>query len=136
MEQNTLDIVLELEQADLKEERKVADEVKYKISDDVKEVDIVSDSLEPAGFIEPVSVAITITITYLIKRLVDFWLKDKERGVQIDTREIPPTVSRLAGVPAGFLVIIDKNGNVITQKAEYEKSENLTELVSKALSGK
>ena len=133
MEKNLLKVTFELEQSDLTDELKAAEEDKYEISDEIKEVKLSSDSLEPVGFIEPVSAAVTITVAYLIKRLVDFWLKDKERGVQIDVRTVPPTVSRIAGIPAGFLVLIDKNGEVIAKKADYENNADLVELVSNTL---
>jgi len=65
--------------------------------------------------------------------MVDHWLKSKEQGVQIDIREKPPAISKIAGVPMGFLVIINKDGHAETHRATYEKSEDLMPLLEKVL---
>jgi hypothetical protein len=91
------------------------------------------DDITKAHFIEPVSIVITVTIAWICKRLVDYWLKDREKGVQIDLRKTPPVVSRIAGTPKGFLIIIDKNGNPKVHKAEYEKGEDLIPVIQALL---
>ena len=88
--------------------------------------------LADAHFVEPVSMIIGTSILYLAKRLIDHWLKEKEQGVMMDMRETPPLISRIAGIPMGFLVIIDKSGQATTHKADYSKDndESLKDIVS------
>ena len=84
-----------------------------------------SDDVTKPDFIEPISIIVTVTLAWICKRLVDDWLKNKEKGVQIDLRQMPPIVSRIAGTPRGFLIVIDKNSNAKVHKAEYETAEEL-----------
>jgi hypothetical protein len=91
--------------------------------------------LGEARFIETVAVICTITLAEIARRLVNDWLKRNEQGVQIDLRTIPPTISMIANIPRGYLVIIDKNGESQVQKAEYDKETDLAPLLSKVLSG-
>ncbi len=86
-----------------------------------------------ARFIEPVTLLAAVTLGWLAKRLVDHWLRDQERGVQIDLRTTPPTVSRIAGVPRGFLVIIDREGVARTEKTTYEQSEALVPVLQQLI---
>ncbi len=83
-----------------------------------------------ANFTDPVSITAIVTVVYLIKSIVRFLIKDKEQGVQMDLRTIPVSISRISGVPAGFLVIIDKEGVASTQKIDYEKDENILQIVT------
>ena len=86
-----------------------------------------------ARFVDPVSLVGVVTLAWLTKRMVDHWLKSDEQGVQIDLREKPPAISRIAGVPMGFIVIINVDGKPETHKADYEKSEDLMPVIEKAL---
>ncbi|HET9001518.1 MAG TPA: hypothetical protein VFP86_17900 [bacterium] len=92
------------------------------------------DPFASAGFLEPVSLTITITVSYLVSRIVNHWLRSKERGTLIDLRERPPYISRIAAVPAGFVVIVDKNGNSTRHKYQYDKPEALAPLLKQTLS--
>jgi hypothetical protein len=64
--------------------------------------------LVEARFVDPVTVAATATLALTAVRLVNHWLKSDERGVQIDLRTQPATISQLRNVPAGVMVIIDR----------------------------
>ena len=92
-----------------------------------------SDPLAEARFVDPVSVILVVSGAVLVKRLLDGWLKERERGVMIDVRKDPVLVSRIAGVPAGWVVIIDKDGNPHPHEAAYD-NENLSDLLSSFLS--
>jgi hypothetical protein len=91
---------------------------------------VLSTSLPEAGlaevrFVEPVTAIATITLATLAIRFVNHWLKSKQAGVQIDTRSVPPTLSRIAGTPAGFVVVISTDGKATLHQAKYDKPEDL-----------
>ncbi len=92
-----------------------------------------SKGLGEARFIETVAVIAAVTVSILAKRIVDHWLKSQEQGVQIDLRSKPPTISTIAKVPHGFLIIINKDGKAKLHKIEYEKGEDLTPLLTPLL---
>ncbi|MDK2832540.1 MAG: hypothetical protein PWQ75_2292 [Methanolobus sp.] len=85
---------------------------------------IPEQPLEEARFVEPITAFVGATVLYLAKRMIDHWFKEKEQGVMMDLREVPPLVSRIAGIPMGFLVIIDKNGQATTHKVDYDKGDD------------
>lgn len=89
--------------------------------------------LTEAAFVDPVTMVAVATIATLATRLVNHWLRGREQGVQIDLRKKTPVVSRLAGVPRGFLVVINKDGTVETHKAEYEEGADLVPLLQTLL---
>jgi len=89
-----------------------------------------------AHFVEPVSLVATVTLAWLAKRLVDHWLKSKEQGVQIDLRVTPAAVSRIAGVPVGFVLVIAPDGTAKTIQATYEKPEDLLPVLQGIFAGK
>ena len=89
--------------------------------------------LATAHFVEPVSIVAVASIAWLAQRLVNHWLKSEEQGVQIDLRDKPPVVSRIRGVPTGFLVIINPDGTAQTQQAAYEKPSDLAPLLAELL---
>jgi hypothetical protein len=89
--------------------------------------------LDEARFIDSVVVVVTATVAVLAKHIVYYFLRSKEQGLQIDLRTIPATISVLANVPQGFLVIIDKAGKPMLHKAEYVKGEDLTPILSHLL---
>lgn len=91
--------------------------------------------LDGAHFIEPVSLVVTVTAATLAYRLVEHWLTKREFGVQIDARTTPPTVSNIAGIPAGFVVIIDANGSASTHPAQSLSSGGLASLLG-SITGK
>ena len=86
-----------------------------------------------ANLAATVSVIGVITLAWLAKNLVDHWLKDKQRGLMIDLREKPPKLTRLAGAPRGFIVVIDKNGTSKIHHGNYERSEDLMPVLEGAL---
>jgi hypothetical protein len=81
--------------------------------------------LGEARFVDPVTISVVTTLSLLAVRLTNHWLKRSERGVQIDLRTTPPTVSLLAGVPSGVLVVIDKDGKPTIRSEKYDAPENL-----------
>ena len=86
----------------------------------------VADSpLGDARFVDPVTLMITGTLAVIAIRLVNHWLKKAERGVQIDLRSDPPTISRLVNVPAGVIVFIDRSGKASVHRERYAKPEDL-----------
>jgi hypothetical protein len=91
--------------------------------------------LEEARFVETVAIIGTVTIAMLARRLVDDWLKNRQQGVQIDLGTATPTVSTIANVPRGFVVIVDRDGKAQPYKLEYEKDVDLEPLLSKVLGG-
>jgi hypothetical protein len=90
-------------------------------------------ALEEAHFVELVAVLVAGTVATIAKRIVDQWLRDRSQGVLIDVRAQPPLVSRVAGVPAGFLVLIDADGKATTHEAREDEGERLADLVSAVL---
>lgn len=89
--------------------------------------------ISTSHFVEPVSVISIITLAWLTKRLVDHWLKSKEQGVLIDLQKSPIDISRIGGVPAGWIMIVNKDGTKETIQATYEKSEDLMPVIQKYL---
>jgi hypothetical protein len=88
-----------------------------------------------ARFVDPVTVLVTTTLALLAVRLVNHWLKRDERGVQIDLRTQPPTISQLRNVPAGVLVIINKDGKPSVRRETYDKPEDLLPTLTKVFAG-
>lgn len=84
-----------------------------------------------AGFVEPVTAVLTLSLLTLGFRLFEYFKKKDERGIQIDLRTTPATVTDLANVPSGFVVIIGKDGKASTQRADYDKPEQITQLLTK-----
>lgn len=87
--------------------------------------------LVEARFVDPVTVVATTTLALLAVRLVNHWLKSNERGAQIDLRTQPATISQLRNVPAGVLVIIDKDGKPSICRETYDKPEDLLPMLTK-----
>ena len=131
---STINFRLDIPRDDLVEERVAVE------ADDSCQLGEATPILHPerrgistAHFVDPVTLVGVVTLAWLAKRLVDHWLRSKEQGVQIDLREKPPAISWIAGTPLGFLVIIDKDGHAETQKATYDKSEDLMPLLEQIL---
>ncbi len=91
--------------------------------------------LVEARFVDPVTVVAITTLALLAVRIVNHWLKNDERGVQIDLRTQPPTISQLRNVPAGVLVIIDKDGKPSIRRETYDKPEDLLPTLTKIFAG-
>jgi hypothetical protein len=87
------------------------------------------DPFATAGFVGVVSIVVAVSLSVLAKKLVDLFAKSKERGVMIDLRKSPPRVTTVEHVPAGFLVIVDKDGNAKPHQAKYEKGDDLAKLL-------
>ena len=84
-----------------------------------------------AGFIEPVTVVVALTVAVLAERLLHFALAKWGQGVLVDARDKPPTVSVLKGVPQGFIVIIHPDGTTESVRAD-SPGNDLTNLLGKA----
>ena len=106
---------------------------------------LIVDSIEPlprpphiaplteARFIEVIAVVVVAAVSTMATRVVERWLRDKSQGVMIDVRSTPALVSRVAGIPAGFLVLIDKDGSATTHEARPDQGEPLAAIVRSAL---
>ncbi len=131
---NTVNVRLEIANADLSDEYMA---VKAENSCQLSEAKPVSHvegrGISTANFVDPVTIMGVVTLAWLAKRMVDHWLKSKEQGVQIDLREKPAVISRIAGVPFGFLVIINKDGSAATHRVAYDKPEDLMPLLEKIM---
>ena len=90
--------------------------------------------LEPAQFIGSVCVIATVTLAWIAKRLVDEWLKNRQRGVLFDLRDRPPTISLIEGVPRGKVFVIHASGQQEVLELTYEKSEDLIPTLGRLLS--
>ena len=88
-----------------------------------------------ARFIEPVSLIATASLALLTYRIVEHWLSKGEHGVQIDARTSPATVTNLAGIPTGFLVIIAPDGKVSTVSSGSLNSSGLADLLGSIAAG-
>jgi hypothetical protein len=104
---------------------KVALEPSGKPKDDTLTASLPEAGLAEVRFVDPVTAVVTVTLATLAVRFVNHWLKSREAGVQIDTRTVPPTLSRIAGTPAGFIVVIGIDDEATFHQAEYEKPEEL-----------
>jgi hypothetical protein len=83
-----------------------------------------------ARFIEPVSVIVlAASAAVLAERIVNHWLRSREQGVEIDFRRSPALVSRLAGTPYGFVVLIRPDGSTEALQAKYDNPHELVQLV-------
>lgn len=131
-----VEVRLELERAELDAAREAAKDDPSIRFEKEEAIAPKPDAVAEARFVEAVAVVASLGIAWLAKRLVDDWLKSREKGVQIDLRTKPPTISRVAGVPRGFVVIIDKQGKATTQKVDYEKQEDLMPILQGALGNK
>jgi hypothetical protein len=89
--------------------------------------------LDRAHFVEAIAAVVGITIVALAKRIVEHRLTNSEQGVQIDTRTTPSTISYIANVPKGFIVIIDETGKPLVHQAKYESGADLERLLAVAL---
>jgi len=90
-----------------------------------------SASVGKVNFLDPVTAVVTLSAATLAFRLFEYFKKKDERGVQIDLRTTPATMTDLANVPSGFLVIIDANGKARTEQAKYDKPEEIAQVLAK-----
>jgi hypothetical protein len=100
------------------------------VIEDVSSLKQPLSGLVEARFIDPVSVLVTASIATLTNYIVHYFLKAREQGLQIDLRTTPPTISFIANVPRGFVVIIDKSGKATVHQGGYDKPETLAALLS------
>lgn len=99
------------------------------------------EELPPPGtgvrFIEPVTATVlVVSAAVLAERIVMHWLRGKEQGVELDLRKTPSVVSRLAGTPAGFVVVIKPDGTSEVMQAKYDTPAQLAgviEAITKSL---
>ncbi|TQD23904.1 hypothetical protein [Methanolobus vulcani] len=116
---------LDMTREELKTEQEVSGDIDEFSIENIKPItSLPGEPLEEARFVEPVTALVGATVLYLAKRMIDHWFKEKEQGVMMDLREVPPLISRIAGIPMGFLVIIDKDGQATTHKVDYDKGDD------------
>jgi hypothetical protein len=90
-----------------------------------------ADGLATAHVLEPMSLTILVTtLSVLAYRIVEHLLRRDEYGVQIDARTTPATISTVAGIPNGFVVVIEANGATKTHSATAMGANSLTELLA------
>lgn len=70
-----------------------------------------------ASFIEPVTLVAAVSLGVLAERILNHWLTRRGQGVMIDARTTPPTLTKVAGVPQGFVVLVQADGKAETVKA-------------------
>ncbi|SFM40553.1 hypothetical protein [Methanolobus profundi] len=116
---------LDITKEDLRTEQELSRDTDEFNIDNIEPItSLPGEPLEEARFVEPITALVGATVLYLAKRMIDHWFKEKEQGVMMDLREVPPLISRIAGIPTGFLVIIDKDGQATTHKVEYDKGDD------------
>jgi hypothetical protein len=116
---------LDMTKEELKTEQEVSGDIDEFSIENIKPItSLPGEPLEEARFVEPVTALVGATVLYLAKRMIDHWFKEKEQGVMMDLREVPPLISRIAGIPMGFLVIINKDGQATTHKVDYDKGDD------------
>ena len=90
--------------------------------------------LAGAHMLEPISMAVTVaSVSGLAYRILEHWLRTKEYGVQIDARTQPATISTIAGVPSGFVVVIAVDGSVQNFQAPAMDGANFASLLNGVL---
>ncbi len=132
---DTILVRLETSQQDAEAEQAAAegsDEITIKSVEPIEAADPADPTV--TRFVGTVAIIAATSISWIAGRMATTWLKDKEQGVQIDLRDRPATISRIAGVPNGFVVIINPDGTAETQKVDYENPDQLTALLTQVLS--
>lgn len=131
-----IEIRLETSKQNLEEEKAAAAASNEEFS--VKKTEPAS---APAGspiarshFVDLIAVTVATTVGHIAKRMFDNWQKDKQQGIQIDLRETPASISRIAGAPRGFLVVIDAKGKVKMEQLKFKEEGKLAEYINKILS--
>jgi hypothetical protein len=92
-------------------------------------------ALAEARFLEVIAVIVAVTLATLVTRIVNRWLDDRAEGVLIDLRQSPALVSRVAGIPPGFLVLVDQAGEPTTHQARPDNRDSLADVIQAALAG-
>jgi hypothetical protein len=90
-------------------------------------------ALSEARFVEVIAVLVVAAVATIAGRVADRWLADHSQGVLIDVRPSPPLISRVAGIPSGFLVIIDHEGNATPHQARPDNRDSIASVVRAAL---
>lgn len=125
---------LELAREDLEAERAIEGTDDALRLEDERPIDADRLSeLDEARFVGTVAVIAAGTLSVIAIRMVTHWLRGDEEGIQIDLRETPPVISRIANVPRGFIVVVDADGTVTTERAEYDDPEDLVPLLARFL---
>lgn len=126
-----LEIRLEIPN-DLFQEDPNEENIKIKSREALEAVETGSPFRE-AKFVESVVIIGVVGLSWLVKRVVDHWLNKNQQGIQFDLRTTPPTMSAVANVPQGSIVIIDINGKASVKQAKYEKSDDLNGWIQSTL---
>ena len=91
--------------------------------------------LQPANFVDPVSVIVAVAAAAIVERIVDTWLRSKQRGAMIDLSGDNPVISRIAGVPEGTLLLINRDGSREIRQFDYKHRSTFMENLSSILEG-
>ena len=120
----TLKLEIQMDETQLKDEQ-------FKVlSKRLLRPEEMNPSTTEARFIEPVTATIAVaSLALLAERIVTHWLRSKEQGVEIDLRKKPALVSRIAGTPMGFVMVIKPNGETQLMQVDYDNESNLVEII-------
>lgn len=111
MDAEVLAVRLNLEREDANEERSAAEREPGTVVGKLESLDVPPpDPLAEARFVEPCTFLLIATASYLAVRVVNWLIRSQEQGTLIDLRKQPVVISRIAGTPVGFLVVIDQKG--------------------------
>ena len=115
-------------------ENEEAEELPYEKAGPAKEIELdEGEGLREARFVDPVSVIVSVGAAVLAELIVDRWLRSKEQGAMVDLRQSPPIVSRVAGVPAGVLLIINADETKDVRQFDYDKRSGMKDAIAAVL---
>jgi hypothetical protein len=118
-------------------EREEANSLLYEKLTPLTNIEVqLKDGLQPANFADPVSVIVTVAVSVIAERLVDSWLRSKQRGVMIDLRCDKPIISRVSGVPEGTLMVINKNNTKDIKQFDYKHRSTFIKTITSILGHK
>ncbi|MEK6750566.1 MAG: hypothetical protein AABY83_15410 [Pseudomonadota bacterium] len=85
--------------------------------------------LEPR-FVEPMQLVVVTSLPHIVQRLCDAWLRDGARGVEIILDAQPHKISRLTGIPSGYLVVSRVGKAVVAVRAADYDATGLAVLLA------
>ena len=91
------------------------------------------DAVE-AHFIDPISIIAVVSVVYLANRILTHFLVKDGKGTLVDARTNPPTVSRLADVPEGYILLIKPDGSTQAIDAGKIEDDALADILKPILS--
>lgn len=86
------------------------------------------EPLADARFVEWIAIAVAGSVAALVNHLLRLWAQQTERGVVLDMSTSPPTVSYVANIPYGTLVLRQEDGRSVVHHLKGTKSGTLEAL--------